>query len=184
VDDFQGDSDDASQSVQNCLGFIAGAEFDVPQIIYGFAEAGQLNSYVYNHVSGDALRYRNKNALIGSPLGPDNQVYWGKLGHSFDKIGLKTEAYFWLLRQGERDIDYDIKTMQGTRKDKIPYGNVCRETAGWLSLLYEYKRCTAEIFGGVSSIKAENESQESNTVTPFFGISINAAIGIGWKNRE
>ncbi|MDR0305084.1 MAG: capsule assembly Wzi family protein [Chitinispirillales bacterium] len=180
IDDIQGDRDGASQSVQNCLGFIAGAKFNVPKIIYGFAEAGQINSYVYNHVTGDALRYRNKEALIGSPLGSDNQIYWGKLGHCFDKIGLKTEAYFWLLRQGERDINYDIETMHGTRKDKIPYGNIHRETAGWLSLVYEYKHNTAEIFGGFSNAKTENVFEDSNT-TPFFGFSINMAITIGWN---
>jgi len=182
IDDIQGDKDDASQSVQNCLGFVAGAKFDVPKIIYGFAEAGQINSYVYNHAAGDALRYQNKYAAIGSPLGPDNQVYWGKIGHRFSKIGLKTEAYFWLLRQGERDINYDIKTMLGTRKDKIPYGNINRETAGWLSLVYEYKHNSAEIFCGVSNTKTENVSGTSNTA-PFFGFSINGAITIGWDKR-
>jgi hypothetical protein len=182
VDDIQSGRDDVSRSIQNCLGFTAGAEFDIPKIVYGFAEAGQINSFVYNHVAGDALRYRNKYAFIGSPLGPDNQVYLGKIGHYFDKIGLKTQAHFYLLRQGERDINYDIKTMQGTRKDKIPYGDIRRETAGWLSLVYEYKHNEAQIFGGVSNTKVENVSGISKT-SPLFGFSINWAISAGWNKK-
>jgi hypothetical protein len=181
VDDFQGDRDDASQSVQNCLGFIAGTEFDIPKIVYGFAEAGQINSYVYNHVHS-SLKYMYKNAFIGSPLGPDNQIYWGKLGYDFSKINLKTEIYGWLLRQGERDIHHTIQTMKGTRKDKIPFGNVQRETATWLSVIYTYKHNTAQVYTGISKTETENVSGTSK-ITPFFGFSINGAIAVGWDKK-
>ena len=182
VDDFQGDRDDASQSVQNALGFIAGAKFDIPKIIYGFAEAGQINSFVYNHTSGEALRYVNKNAFIGSPLGPDNQLFWGKLGYDFNKINLKTEIYGWFLRQGERDIIYEYTGLGGTRKDKIPFGKVRREATTWLSAIYEYRYNTVEIYGGISKIQTENVSRTSGFI-PFGGFKINGAIRIGWDKK-
>ena len=182
VDDFQGDKDDASQSVQNLTGFVAGAKFNIPKITYGFFEAGQINSFVYNHVAGYPMKYLNKDAFIGSPLGPDNQLFWGKLGYDFSKINLKAEIYGWLLRQGERDINKDYTELLGTRKDKIPYGKVKRETAAWLSAIYEYKHNTAEIYGGISKTQTENVSGTSH-ITPFFGFSVNAAIGIGWDKK-
>ena len=186
IDDIQGDNDDKSQSVQNSLAFIAGTKFNIPPITYGFFEAGQINSFVYNHVAGYRMKYLNKSAFIGSPLGPDNQFFWGKIGYEFDKINLKTEIYGWLLRQGERDINYDIQkeigTQHGTRNDKIPFGEVKRETATWLSVIYEYKHNTAELYGGVSVSQTENVSGTKN-VAPFFGLSLNAAIGVGWDKE-
>ncbi|MCL1947597.1 MAG: capsule assembly Wzi family protein [Chitinivibrionia bacterium] len=185
VDDIQGDSDELSQSVQNHIGFIVGSKFNIPKITYGFFEAGQINSFVYNHSSGYSMKYLNKNAFIGSPLGPDNQLFWGKIGYDFSninsKINLKTEIYGWLLRQGERNINFDYENSYqfGTRKDEIPYGKVRREIAAWLSAIYEYKHNTAEIYGGVSKTQTENVSGTSK-ITPFFGFFVNAAIGIGW----
>jgi hypothetical protein len=186
VDDIQGDKDDKSQSVQNSLAFIAGAKFNIPKIVYGFAEAGQINSFVYNHSSGNPMKYLNKNAFIGSPLGPDNQLFWGKLGHDFSKINLKTEIYCWLLRQGGRDINYEIETSNtylGTRNDKIPYGKVNGETAAWLSAIYSYAHNTAEIYAGISKTETENVSGTSK-LSPFVGFSINGAISIGWNKKQ
>lgn len=186
IDDIQGDKDDKSQSVQNSLAFIAGTKFNIPKIIYGFFEAGQINSFVYNHQSGYAMKYLNKDSFIGSPLGPDNQLFWGKLGHEFEKINLKTEIYGWLLRQGERNINYNIEenigSQHGTKDDPIPFGNITTEAATWLSIIYEHKYCTAELYGGVSVNKTENVSGSKKT-KPILGFSLNAAIGAGWNKK-
>ncbi|MCL2845033.1 MAG: capsule assembly Wzi family protein [Chitinivibrionia bacterium] len=184
VDDFQMDEDDASKSIQNLIGFVAGTRFNIPNILYGFFEGGQINSFVYNSMSGDLGRYLNRDAFIGSPLGPDNQLFWGKLGRHFERIGLRTELYFWLLRQGERDINlrYNHNYLLGTRNDRIPYGNVRRETATWLSAIYEFKHNTVELYGGIQNFRTEGVSGTSKT-SPFFGLSLNAAIGLGWNAR-
>jgi len=186
VDDIQGDTDERSQSVQNALAFVAGTKFNIPNIAYGFFEAGQINSFVYNHIAGYSMKFLNKDAFIASPLGPDNQLFWGKLGHDFKNIPLKAELYGWLLRQGERDINYNIKEeigwFQGTRSHNIPFGNVKRETATWASAIYEHKHNTFELYGGVSVTETEKISG-SKKANPFIGFSLNAAIGIGWDKK-
>ena len=184
VDDFQQGKTERSRSIQNHVGFIAGTRFNVPNILYGFFEAGQINSFVYNHVAGYSMKYLNKDAFIGSPLGPDNQLFWGKLGHRFENIGLRTEAYFWLLRQGEWTVDknFVFNDLIGTRNDNIPYGRVERETAAWLSAIYEFKHNSIELYGGIQNTRTESDSGTSKT-SPFFGLSLNAAIGLGWNAR-
>jgi hypothetical protein len=130
------------------------------------------------------MKYLNKDAFIGSPLGPDNQLFWGKLGHRFENIGLRTEAYFWLLRQGEWTVDknFVLNDLIGTRNDNIPYGRVERETAAWLSAIYEFKHNSIELYGGIQNTRTESDSGTSKT-SPFFGLSLNAAIGLGWNGR-
>ena len=182
VDDFQQGETEDSRNIQNLTGFTAGARFDIPNIIYGFVEAGQINSFVFNHVGGYSMKYLNKDAFIGSPLGPDNQLYWGQIGRLWDRIGLRTEFFFWLLRQGERDInlDYDFAYLIGTRHDNIPFGDVRRETAAWISATYEFKQNSISAFAGIQNTRIEGISETSNT-TPFFGLTLNAAIGFGWR---
>jgi hypothetical protein len=184
VDDFQMDEDETSQSIQNIIGFTAGARFNVPNILYGFFEGGRASSFLYNSMAGYQSKYLNKDAFIGSPLGPDNQHFWGKIGRRFDNIGLRTEAYFWLRRQGERDIflRYRFADLLGTRHENIPFGEVQRETAGWLSAIYEFKHNTVEIYGGIQNTQTEKISGTSNT-SPFFGLSLNTAVGVGWNKR-
>ena len=185
ADDLQMGETEESRGIQNSVGFIAGTRFDFPRIVHGFFEAGQINSFVYSRRRENVMTYLYKDAPIGSPLGPDNQIYWGKLGHRLSNIPLNIEAYFWLFRQGERgdiNLDYGIEDMFGSRYQNIPYGKVNRETATWLSATYELKHQTFELHGGVSITEIEGVSG-TRKVNPFIGFSLNAAIGIGWNAR-
>jgi len=149
IDDIQGDSDSISQSVQNNIAGMGGVRWDFNKGWYGFIEGGQINSFVYNHISGEKLRYQSKNAFIGSPLGPDQRLLWGKFGYRI-KPNLSVDMTGWYRQSGERDINYEYTSVHGTRDDPIPYGTAESEGAGWLTAKYRWRGISAEINGGMT----------------------------------
>ncbi len=180
VDDFQGDTDDASQSVQNNLAGIAGVSWDVKKKTYGFIEGGQINSFVYNHVAGYKLRYQNKHAFIGSPLGPDQKILWGTAGYRI-KPNLSVDATGWYRQSGERDITTEYESVLGTRDDERPFGIVEKEIAGWGTAKYQWKGVSAELNGGVVHTKNVGHIENSEKTEPFFGVLVKTGINLDWK---
>ncbi len=182
VDDFQGESDAGSQSVQNNVAGIAGMSWDIKKKAYGFIEGGQINSLVYNHISGYKLRYQSKNALIGSPLGPDQKLLWGSVGYRI-RPELTVDLTGWYRESGEKDINIIYTSVAGSRDDEIPFGIVEKETSGWATAKYNWKGISAELNGGIVHTKNVDHVENSESTEPFFGILVKTGINLNWKNN-
>lgn len=180
VDDFQSETDDVSQSVQNNVAGIAGIQWDVRQKAYGFIEGGQINSFVYNHVSGYKLRYQQKNAMIGSPLGPDQRILYGQAGYRI-RPELSIDLTGWYRQSGERDIDGVYKSVAGTRDDAHPFGIVEKEISGWATAKYQWKGISAELNGGVVHTQNVGHVENIEKSEPFFGVLVKTGINLDWK---
>ena len=179
IDDIQGETDDVSQSVQNNIGFMAGVNWDFNKI-YGFFEGGQINSFVYNHISGYDLRYQNLTGMIGSPLGPDNQLFWGNIGYRIRPF-ISVDVTSWYRRMGERDITYEYSTVHGTRDDPIPYGIVTNEFSNWLTIKGSWKGISAELNGGYTSTKNIDHIEDNNVGNYFVGLKVKSGLNLNWK---
>lgn len=183
VDDFQGEGDAVSQSVQNALGYMFGAELDLDSTWYGFVEGGAINSFVYNHVAGARLRYQNEASFIGSPLGPDQVLVWGKVGRAVVDPW-RLSAMFWVHGSGERDIEYeyDSDVLRGSRDDAIPYGTIEWENMVWLrSELRLLKVLDIDIDAGVLWYVDKDHVAGADQVTPFASATLRAGIRFGHK---
>ncbi len=177
VDDAQGDSDSISQSVQNNIGWMIGSRltFDNWSL---FLEGGEISSFVYNHVAGEKLRYQHEKGMIGSPLGPDQQLLWGTLEKKFQSNFL-AKLTGWYRRSGERDIslEYTLKnTIFGSKDDAIPYGIVEEELSYWTTLEYHRFHSLFELVGGVTHYKNRGHHKSSWRYEPFIGFSIKTGI--------
>jgi hypothetical protein len=183
IDDIQGEGDEISQSVQNNVAGMAGLRWDFAKGWYGFIEGGQINSFVYNHTSGEKLRYQTKNAFIGSPLGPDQRLLWGNAGYRI-KPHLSIDLTGWWRRSGERDISTVYSSVVGTRDDPIPYGIVDEEISGWITGKYRWKGILAELNAGMTYYKNENSVELEERSDLFIGLLLKTGINLGWKSKE
>ena len=186
VDDFQASQNDNSQSIQNALGFMAGVRFQTSGGLFGFFEAGQINSYVYNHVAGNRLRSLYNDGMLATPLGPDNQLFWGQIGHPIGEL-LTIDFTGWYHRSGERTIttDYSYTTnAQNSRTDPIPYGTVQGELSGWITSSLQYKHLKVVLIGGVSHYFNKNHVPGTTATYPFLGITMQSGITIRPKKED
>lgn len=183
IDDIQGETDEVSQSVQNNIAGMAGVRWDFTKGWYGFLEGGQINSFVYNHVVGEKLRYQNKNAFIGSPLGPDQQLLWGNVGYRI-KPNISVDITGWWRQSGERNIATIYDNVLGTREDDIPYGTVESEISGWITAKYIWKGVLAELNSGVTHTKNLLNEKDKEETIPFVGLYLKTGINLSWKQKE
>ncbi len=183
IDDFQGEGDEVSQSVQNNVAGIGGVKWDFTKGWYGFLEGGQVNSFVYNHVSGTKLRYQSKSAFIGSPLGPDQKLLWGQAGYRITP-NISVALTGWWRQSGERNIASIYETVVGTREDDIPFGTVESEFSTWITGKYRWKGITAELNGGVNHVKNVMNQENSEETSLFLGLFLKTGINLGWKMKE
>jgi hypothetical protein len=181
VDDFQGHSDEVSQSVQNAVSYMFGLRMKDAGVWYGFIEGGKISTYSYNHVAAQ-MRYVIGDCFIGSPLGPDQQLFWGKFGRTFFGDTLGADLNFWLRRSGERNIDYtytiaDLKN--GTRDDPQPYGTVEDELSFWASASYRKYFVNVELRGGATLYKNRGNEESGWKSYPLAGIYLSSGIASG-----
>jgi len=180
VDDFQAHGDSLSRSAQNSIAWVAGLRLKDAWPWYGFIEGGRINTYVYNHRIS-AKRYLYNNNFIGSPLGPDQELLWGKLGRKFfhyDDI-MSADINFWYRRSGERGINYRFPDIFGTKGDAIPYGTVEEELSLWASASYNRFYVDVEIRGGSTLYKNRGNEPLKWTSYPFIGLFLSSGISIG-----
>jgi hypothetical protein len=180
IDDFQGHSDEKSQSVQNAVSWMVGLRLKNAGAWYGFAEGGKISTYTYNHKAWQ-MQYRINECFIGSPLGPDQQLVWGKFGRTFPVIGdtLSADLNFWLRRSGERhgrDTMYTVTDFYGTRSDPQPYGIVEDELSFWGSVLYRKFSVSAELRGGMTMYTNRGNEKSDMKSYPFFGIFLSSGV--------
>jgi hypothetical protein len=184
VDDFQGHSDAASQSVQNAVSYMFGLRLKGAEPWYGFLEGGKISTYTYNHV-GAQMHYRINDCFIGSPLGPDQQLLWSKFGRRFLDGALGADVNFWWRRSGERggrDTMYVIdsyETYAGTRQDRQPYGNVEEELAYWASAAYRRYSVDVELRVGATMYMNRANVASDWKSYPFVGVYLSSGIASG-----
>jgi hypothetical protein len=186
VDDFQGHSDEKSQSVQNAVSWMLGLRLKNADPWYGFIEGGKISTYTYNHVAPQ-MAYRLNGCFIGSPLGPDQQLLWGRFGRTFMGDSLSADLNFWLRRSGERhgrDTMYTIPNFNhyyGTSGDKQPYGTVENELTLWAAASYRMFFVDVEINAGTTMYKNRNNESSNWKQYPFAGIFLSTGISSGTK---
>jgi hypothetical protein len=181
VDDFQGHSDEASQSVQNTVSYMFGLRLKGAEPWYGFIEGGKISTYSYNHIAAQ-MRYRINDCFIGSPLGPDQQLLWGKFGREFLGGTLGADLNFWWRRSGERhgrDTMYVIKSYSGTRNDSQPYGIIEDELSFWASASYRRFFVDVELRGGAAAYKNRGNMESGAESYPFVGVFLSSGIASG-----
>ncbi|ERP31089.1 capsule assembly Wzi family protein [Chitinivibrio alkaliphilus] len=182
VDDLQQRKTESSKTRQNHLGRMAGLRVDDLADMYGFLEGGTITSFTYNHVS-PPLRYLNTRGFIGSPLGPDTQLFWGRVGRQFPQ-NLSADVTWWLKWSGERrDLsrEYPHPSVNNTIDDPIPYGVVEREAL--LFLRSSWNNPWGALSVTVGHLAYDNyENQEDQEKTTFFaGISLETALRARWE---
>jgi hypothetical protein len=146
---------------------------------YGFIEGGRVSTYTYNHRIF-AKQYVYNNNFIGSPIGPDSELLWGKIGRAFyihDEF-LRTDLNFWLRRSGERGIDYRFYDIFNTKGDPQPYGIVEDEVAFWASASYRKFFMDIEARTGATMYRNRGNENSDWTVYPFFGLFLSSGISI------
>jgi hypothetical protein len=175
VDDFQGDTDPVSQSVQNHAGFMLGSELRWKGQWQAFAEGGRINSFVYNHAAGPRLRYMNGAACIGSPLGPDQLLLWGEVRrqalHPWTISGL-----LWFRGSGERDIRLDYDNTAGTRGDPIPFGVIEWENAVWLRNVVTLYHLAAQLETGMLWYRNRGHEAGAQKRYPFVSLTLRGGV--------
>ncbi|MBD3242878.1 MAG: hypothetical protein GF331_19960 [Chitinivibrionales bacterium] len=185
VDDFQGETDARSQSVQNAIGYMFGAELAVGETWHAFVEGGKINSFVYNHVAGARLRYLNEHSFIGSPLGPDQVLVWGKVGRWL-LPAWRLSAMFWVLGSGERSVgyEYDSELLHTTRDDVVPYGTVEWEQLVWLRNELSLFTVGVCLDGGVLRYTNKGHIEREESVTPFVSLTVRAGVRFGGRGDD
>jgi len=184
VDDYQGHSDEISQSVQNSVSYMFGLRLKDAEPWYGFVEGGKISTYSYNHIAPQ-MYYKINDCFIGSPLGPDQQLLWGKFGRTFFVDTLGADLNFWWRRSGERhgrDTMYKIDEYIGTRdtrKDPQPYGTVEEELAFWASASYRKYFVDVELRGGATLYKNRGNEESGWKSYPFIGVYLSSGIASG-----
>jgi len=180
VDDFQAHGDSLSQSAQNSLAWMAGLRLKDAGNWYGFIEGGRVNTYVYNHRIL-AKQYLYNNNFIGSPIGPDSELLWGKAGRKFCVYGdtLSAGINFWLRRSGERGINYRFPNIFGTSGDPVPYGTVEDELSLWASASYRRYSVDMEIRAGSTMYRNRNNESSGWEAYPFVGVFLSSGIFVG-----
>jgi len=182
VDDFQGHTDSVSQSVQNTVSWMAGLRLKGADPWYGFIEGGKISTYSYNH-KDVVKRYMHNKCFIATPLGPDQQLLWGKFGRKFLGDTLSADLNFWLRRSGERhgrDTMFVFQSLNGTRGDKQPYGIVENELSFWTSVSYRKFFVDAELRGGTTMYRnrGNNPAASKWESFPFTGIFLSSGLSI------
>jgi hypothetical protein len=178
VDDFQAHGDPVSRSAQNCVAWMAGLRLRDAGRWYGFIEGGRVSTYTYNHRI-TAKQYIYNDNFIGSPLGPDQELLWGKIGRalyeSYDDI-LRADINFWLRRSGERSIGYRFPDIFNTRGDPVPFGIVEDELSVWASASFRRFYVDMEARGGVTMYRNRNNEISSWKPYPFIGVFLSSGI--------
>lgn len=182
VDDFQGHSDSVSQSNQNTIAWMAGLRLKDAGPWYGFVEGGKLSTYTYNHKDLPKRYIINEN-FIGSPLGPDQEILWGKIGRNFYKNQAAADLNFWNRRSGERNIEYVIPSLLNTRNDKQPYGIVEDELSFWGAVLLRRYNAELELNGGTTMYKNRYNQKSDWKSYPFFGFYVSSGISVRAKSE-
>lgn len=185
IDDFQGETDSVSQSVQNAIGYMFGAELEIGDTWHAFVEGGKINSFVYNHVAGSRLRYQSEHSFIGSPLGPDQVLAWGKVGRKLLQPW-HLSAMFWVRGSGERGVEltYDSDLLRTTRDDPVPYGTVEWENLLWLRNELSVFRVGICLDGGVLWYRNRDHIDGNDSVTPFVSLTLQAGVRFGKRDGE
>gem|GEM_PF-1326285 len=180
VDDFQVHSDSQSQSAQNCLAWMAGLRLKDAGKWYGFIEGGRINTYVYNHRTL-AKQYVYNGNFIGSPLGPDQELLWGKIGRKFDVYDntLSADVNFWRRRSGERGIGYRYPNIFGTSGDPVPYGIIEHELSFWASASYRRHYIDMEVRAGSAMYRNRGNAVSGWSAYPFAGVFLSSGISVG-----
>ena len=183
VDDFQGHSDERSRSVQNAVSWMLGLRLKNAGPWYGFIEGGKISTYTYNHIDTTGqVYYKIKDSFIGSPLGPDQQLLWGKFGRTFLNDTLGVDLNFWLRRSGERhgrNKMYPIQSYNNTRHDPQPYGTVEDELSLWAALSYRKFYADMEIRAGATTYRNRNNEISNWKSYPFVGVFLSSGISVG-----
>jgi hypothetical protein len=179
VDDFQAHSDTLSRTVQNCVAWMVGLRLRDAGGWYGFIEGGRINTYVYNHRI-TAKQYTYNGNFIGSPLGPDQELLWGKIGRRFNiyEDTLAADVNFWLRRSGERGIEHRFPDIFNTKGDPIPYGTIEDELSFWAAAAYRKSNVRAEIRAGATMYRNRGNEPSDWTAYPFVGVFLSSGISI------
>jgi hypothetical protein len=183
IDDLQQRKTDVSKTIQNHMGYMGGMRFFDIHDFYGFSEAGTITSFTYNHRSLP-LRYLQGRGNIGSPLGPDTKLFWGKLGrHITEEISL--DLNWWLRQSGERDMSFEhtMDDVHGSIDDPIPYGIIQEETLFWLGASWEKKFFRLFLSGGFLDYKNYQNKKNTTRSTAFFSLGLESGIGFSWKKE-
>ncbi|MGM0443849.1 MAG: hypothetical protein ACQEQV_06650 [Fibrobacterota bacterium] len=191
-DDLQDRSTEMSRSIRQIIGGMAGVRLDTTAGFFGFAEGGQINSFVYNHIAGDTLRYLMEDAFIGSPLGPDQRLLWGRFGKQITPRH-SAACTFWLRASGERTIttDYTIAEtdsgqddLEGSVDEAVPFGTVEHERSFWLTWTYTHPRFAARLRGGYIGYENYQNTPGESSAVPFASISIGTGVALSGKENE
>ncbi|MDR2727768.1 MAG: hypothetical protein LBB56_01455, partial [Chitinispirillales bacterium] len=181
IDDFQGHSDSVSQSHQNTTAWMMGFRLKDAGLWYGFIEGGKFSSFIYNH-KDSPKRYLLNDNFIGSPLGPDQELLWGKIGRKFYGEILAADLNFWMRRSGERNINYPITSMLGTKNDPQPYGIIENESSFWGAVSCRKYNAELELSGGATMYKNRFNEKSDWKSYPFFGLYVTSGISVRAAN--
>ncbi|MCL2689973.1 MAG: hypothetical protein FWE57_09045 [Chitinispirillia bacterium] len=182
VDDFQGHSDSISQSVQNTVSWMAGLRLKGADPWYGFIEGGKISTYSYNHKDAGKQLMHNR-CFIATPLGPDQQLLWGKFGRRFLGDMLGADLNFWLRRSGEWSMRGETLqpyiSLNNTRDDKQPFGIVEDELSFWTSVSYRKFFVDTELRGGTTMYRNRGNIESSKWESfPFAGIFLSSGLSV------
>ena len=178
IDDFQIHNDPLSRSAQNSVAWMAGLRLNgEARPWFGFVEGGQVSTYTYNHLTL-SKRYMMNDCFIGSPLGPDQELLWGRAGRSFLGDTLSVDVNFWLRRSGERGIGYRIDNIFNTKGDPVPYGVVEDELSFWSSVSYRRFYVDMELRGGLTAYRNRGNAESGWAAYPFFGVRLTSGISV------
>jgi hypothetical protein len=177
IDDFQIHSDSLSRSAQNSVAWMAGLRLKGAGPWFGFVEGGRVSTYTYNHLTL-SKRYLQNDCFIGSPLGPDQELLWGKAGRSFYGDTLRVDVNFWVRRSGERGIEYKITDIFHTKGDPALYGIVEDELSFWSSVSYRRFCVDMELRGGVTAYRNRGNAEAGWAAYPFIGVRVSSGISV------
>ena len=177
IDDFQAHGDSLSASAQNSVAWMAGARLSGAGRWYGFVEGGRVSTYTYNH-NILPKRYLHNDNFIGSPLGPDQELLWGKVGRKFFDDTLSVDLNFWLRRSGERGIGYRYSDIFHTKNDPRPYGVVEDELSLWAAAAYRKFYVDAEVRAGATMYRNRGNVVSGWAPYPFFGLFLSSGVSV------
>lgn len=180
VDDFQGSFDAISQSIQNHIALMLGLDYKVSEKTNVFLEAGQINSFVYNHVIGYRLRYQIDRGFIGSPLGPDQRLFWSGISRNMKKWW-DLQAEVWVRQSGQRKIDVPYSDVTDTRDDPIPFGTIETEVITSVENTLWISKTAIDLEAGLMHYRNFSNESGNNNTWPFFSASLSS--GITFLNR-
>lgn len=139
IDDYQIESETASDNEPNEIGIIAGLDiFDWPLEISAWEiEYTRVNNYTYNQMNPRNV-YVNQNFPIGHSLGPDHEsLNLSCIYHPTYTLTARIEAYITNRGQGRLGEEWTAPWLDNPDySEKFPSGVVEKTVGGRLSLYY------------------------------------------------